>query len=172
MSKSEGKTSNIYPTAPPETVMGNDNFQRGPPPPSYDEALRMSTAPASTYQPAQYYQPQQQPYQFPSQQAMTYAPPTASGPSSSYGYVNPYPAHMQQHQNYYNATPPPTTNVVGRMSPSHNVLEFHKRAEIRTTATGAITVPPPPPGCAPTPAQLAAMSGQPVMIKKKKNSFF
>uniref|UniRef100_A0A1I8MKJ4 DAZ-associated protein 2 n=1 Tax=Musca domestica TaxID=7370 RepID=A0A1I8MKJ4_MUSDO len=167
MSKSDGKSGNIYPTASTETGFVNDNFQRGPPPPSYEEALRMSTAPSTYAQSQCYQQPTQQPYQFPTQQTMTYAP--SAGPSSSYGYVNPYPAHIQQHQNYYNTG---AIANVSHMSPSHNVLEFHKRAELRTTANGAITVPPPPPGCAPTPAQLAAMSAQPVMIKKKKNSFF
>ncbi|XP_073827467.1 uncharacterized protein [Musca autumnalis] len=154
MSKSDGKSTNLYPTAPPETLVDNDpTYQRGPPPPSYEEALKMSS-----HSQAQYYQQPPTHQQFPIYQ------PNA-------GYVNPYPAHIQQHQNYYNTAAPPPTHV-NQMSPSHNVLHFDKRAEIRTTANGAVTVPPPPPGIAPTPAQLAAMSGQPVMIKKKKNSFF
>uniref|UniRef100_A0A1I8PKD0 DAZ-associated protein 2 n=1 Tax=Stomoxys calcitrans TaxID=35570 RepID=A0A1I8PKD0_STOCA len=172
MANSGGGKPPLYPTAPP---LGNDvaeEFHRGAPPPSYEESLKMSAATPAQRFPAPYYQQPtaapQQPYQyqFPTQQPMSYAsplPPTAAHG----GYVNPYPVHMQQHQMYYNAAA--SSNA---MQQSSNVLEFHKRADIRTNAKGAIHVPPPPPGCAPTPGQLAAMTGQQVMVKQKKKSFF
>ncbi|XP_052853573.1 DAZ-associated protein 2 [Drosophila gunungcola] len=52
------------------------------------------------------------------------------------------------------------------------VLHLDSRAEVRTNATGNVVIPPPPPGCLPTPAQWAAMQGQPVVLKQKKRSFF
>ena len=115
------------------------------------------------YQQQQAFQPL--PHQMPTQTM----PFHAAGASTSYGYANPYQAHIQQQQSYLNMTPP--------VAPVHhksaeNVLYIAKGAKVRTTATGAISIPPPPPGCAPTPGQLAAMSGQPVMIKKQKKSFF
>lgn len=69
-------------------------------------------------------------------------------------------------------------------------VEFDSGARFKGKGAGSISVPPPPPGYLPTPAQLAAMQGQPVsnlkilksgeiillafqvMLKKKKNSFF
>lgn len=36
---------------------------------------------------------------------------------------------------------------------------------------GSGTIPPPPPGIAPNPAQMAAMQGQQVVMTKKKNNF-
>lgn len=93
----------------------------------------------------------------------------SNGPSTSFGYANPYQAHVQQQQNCLNMTP---SIAAVQSTSTENVLHLAKGAKVRTTATGAISIPPPPPGCAPTPGQLAAMSGQPVMIKKKKKSFF
>ncbi|EDW25331.1 GL26489 [Drosophila persimilis] len=52
------------------------------------------------------------------------------------------------------------------------VLQLDSRAEVRTTPSGSVVIPPPPPGCLPTPAQWAAMQGQPVVLKQKKRSFF
>lgn len=124
-------------------------------------------SPAPSFQQTPYYQQPQPPYQFPPhQQHMAYGPAPTYGPTptSSYGYVNPYPIHMQQQQTYYNAS--------SQVAQSQNVLHFDKRAQIRTTKGGAISVPPPPPGIAPSPAQLAAMSGQQVLIKQKKPTFF
>lgn len=113
-------------------------------------------------------QPQnQQPKQFPLQSQL---PMNNSGaaPATLCGYTNPYQAHVLQQQIYYNTA----SAVPQQMAPAHNVLQFDKRAKIITTASGAISVPPPPPGCAPTPGQMAAMTGQPVMVKKDKKRFF
>ncbi|SPP81945.1 DAZ-associated protein 2 [Drosophila guanche] len=53
-----------------------------------------------------------------------------------------------------------------------HVLQLDSRAEVRTTPSGSVVIPPPPPGCLPTPAQWAAMQGQAVVLKQKKRSFF
>ncbi|KAH8409913.1 hypothetical protein KR009_000852 [Drosophila setifemur] len=52
------------------------------------------------------------------------------------------------------------------------VLQIDSRAEVRRTPAGSVVIPPPPPGCLPTPAQWAAMQGQPVVLKQRKRSFF
>lgn len=122
----------------------------------------------NTAAPHQYAYPSPTYYQ---QQQSYFGPYTAPTPShASYGYANPYQTHIQQQQNFYNSVP--TMPPVGNAKTAENVLYLAKGAKVRTTASGAISIPPPPPGCAPTPAQLAAMSGQPVMIKKQKKSFF
>lgn len=141
-------------------------MQRGPPPPTYDECMKANNAagPTTPSQPHQYTYTTPTPYQ--QQQVFQPPPPLAQ---QTYGYANPYQTHMQQQQIFYNTATPSTVNTT---STPGNVLYLAKGAKVRTTATGGISIPPPPPGCAATPAQLAAMSGQQVMIKKQKKSFF
>ncbi|XP_065355842.1 protein shank [Calliphora vicina] len=159
MSKNSDKPR-LYPSTAPSAP---DDFQRGPPPPSYEECLKMNGAAGTA--PHQYTYSNPTPYQ----QQQAFLPPP--GPSSSYGYANPYQTHIQQQQIFYNtANPSPQSGMP--QTTAENVLYLAKGAKVRTTATGAISIPPPPPGCAPTPGQMAAMSGQPVMIKKEKKSFF
>ncbi|XP_037821614.1 LOW QUALITY PROTEIN: uncharacterized protein LOC119610464 [Lucilia sericata] len=154
----------LYPSVAPSAP---DEFeQRGPPPPSYEESLKMNGGAGSTSHQYMYSNPTAY------QQQQAFLPPAAyptPGPSSC-GYANPYQRHIQQQQSFYNSinVTPQSTIPNG----ANNVLYLAKGAKVRTTATGAISIPPPPPGCAPTPGQLAAMSGQPVMIKKEKKSFF
>ncbi|KNC31200.1 hypothetical protein FF38_14295 [Lucilia cuprina] len=142
-----------------------DEFeQRGPPPPSYEECLKMNGGAGSTSHQYMYSNPTAY------QQQQAFLPPAAYPAPSSYGYANPYQTHIQQQQSFYNSVNAASQSAVNKGA--ENVLYLAKGAKIRTTATGAISIPPPPPGCAPTPGQLAAMSGQPVMIKKEKKSFF
>ncbi|XP_075153709.1 uncharacterized protein LOC142227189 [Haematobia irritans] len=173
----QGEKPHLYPTAPPLVGDMTTDFHRGAPPPSYEESLKMSANTRHNNQPPHYQQPQptHQSYQYPAmpthhQQPLTYGPPPV--PVYSGGYVNPYPVHMQQHQMYYSNTGASSSSRKPQNPIANNVLEFDKRAEIKTNAQGAILVPPPPPGCVPTPAQLAAMSGQQVVVKHKKKSFF
>ncbi|GAB0099883.1 hypothetical protein DMENIID0001_157750 [Sergentomyia squamirostris] len=49
---------------------------------------------------------------------------------------------------------------------------FDPGARFSAQGGGSFSVPPPPPGYAPTAAQLAAMQGQPVQVQKPKNNFF
>lgn len=174
MAYNAGKTQ-LLPSQPNEPPTTFDDFQRGPPPPSYEECLNMPSAGVVPHQQYQNYNmtthqqlPQAPPlYQIP-QYSQNYNMSEPSGTAN--GYANPYQTHMHQQQIYYNTSAVASPQFL-RNSPE-NVLLFAKEAKIRKTATGAISVPPPPPGCAPTSAQLKAMCGQPVIVKKQKKSFF
>lgn len=85
-----------------------------------------------------------------------------------YGMTHHQQLPAMHHGNGYGLAGPSTS---AGAAASH-VLNVDARAEIRTTASGAVVIPPPPPGCLPTPAQLAAMQGQPVVVQQKKRSFF
>lgn len=85
-----------------------------------------------------------------------------------YGMTHHQQLPVMHHGNGYGLAGPSTS---AGAAASH-VLNVDARAEIRTTASGAVVIPPPPPGCLPTPAQLAAMQGQPVVVQQKKRSFF
>ncbi|KAL9928199.1 uncharacterized protein ACN427_004652 [Glossina fuscipes fuscipes] len=152
----------VYPSAPPALFSSNDFSQRAPPP-SYEESLKMSTP--LTNLPSPYYAGQGVPL----------------APGTSYGYVNPYQVHVQQQQRHYNpmstsfqsaCTQPTQPSPSNAQDKNRNVLLLAKGAKLRTAPNGAISIPPPPPGCTPSAAQLAAMKGQPVLVKKQKGSFF
>ncbi|XP_017470988.1 PREDICTED: uncharacterized protein LOC108362491 [Rhagoletis zephyria] len=139
-------------------------FNHRPPPPSYEESQRMYVAAAAnrvapnhmpnSYMPTYNYNAQQHQMQTPNYSAHYAAPP---------------PQYYQHH--YVTATAPATFNTTQAVKEPH-VLSLAAGAKIRTTATGAVSIPPPPPGYAPTAAQYAAMQGQPVVLKKTKRSFF
>ncbi|XP_037711256.1 DAZ-associated protein 2 [Drosophila subpulchrella] len=78
------------------------------------------------------------------------------------------PNYGMHHGNGYGFAGPSTSAGAA----AAQVLHLDSRAEVRTNATGNVVIPPPPPGCLPTPAQWAAMQGQPVVLKQKKRSFF
>ncbi|EDW77622.1 uncharacterized protein Dwil_GK24599 [Drosophila willistoni] len=140
-----------------------DNSMRAPPP-TYEESQRNGGA----------FNHQQAPAPHPAA--------TANNPNQYYGmiYHNPQvPVHVQMQGGYNSPTVMHHGVGYGLAGPSTSagaaasrVLQLDPRAEIRTTSTGAVSVPPPPPGCLPTPAQLAAMQGQPVTVKQNKRSFF
>ncbi|XP_011198985.2 uncharacterized protein LOC105223076 [Bactrocera dorsalis] len=132
------------------------NFNNRPPPPSYEESQRMYAF-ASNHG---------APNQFPTPFMQTSNYNATSNYMQSYTSSAPPPQYYQHH--YVTATAPPTFNNVKEP----HVLSLAPGAKIRTTATGAVSIPPPPPGCAPTAAQYAAMQGQPVLLKKTKRSFF
>ncbi|XP_030383358.1 DAZ-associated protein 2 [Scaptodrosophila lebanonensis] len=144
------------------------------PPPTYEESQRVSYPTLSTPQasvthsnftPAQVFQPPMGPgqvYQLTTTPAQFYQPPM--GDNRYYGMTHHQQLPAQVQRQPHNAIP---TGA----SASH-VLTLDARAEMRTTANGAVVIPPPPPGCLPTPAQLAAMQGEPVVLKQKKRSFF
>uniref|UniRef100_A0A0K8UW77 DAZ-associated protein 2 n=1 Tax=Bactrocera latifrons TaxID=174628 RepID=A0A0K8UW77_BACLA len=127
------------------------NFNNRPPPPSYEESQRMYASASN---------------QFPTPFMQTSNYNATSNYMQSYTTSAPPPQYYQHH--YVTATAPPTFNSVKEP----HVLSLAPGAKIRTTAAGAVSIPPPPPGCAPTAAQYAAMQGQPVVLKKTKRSFF
>ncbi|XP_037959589.1 DAZ-associated protein 2 isoform X2 [Teleopsis dalmanni] len=150
MSEKHKKQIPMNPTAPPNNDMFvASEFSQRAPPPTYEQSQKMSAAVA----PQQLYGAMQA--------------PTSHLPPYGTGYVNPYQTHMQQHQHYYHQPMP-----MSHETAETKVITLAKGAEVRHTVTGAISIPPPPPGYAATPAQLAAMNGQPVVVKKKKNTFF
>ncbi|KAM7351956.1 uncharacterized protein ACRADG_004650 [Cochliomyia hominivorax] len=156
-------SKNTFQMSIPSAPTVPQEFERGPPPPSYEECLKMNGAVGTANQ-HQYIYSNPTPYQ--QQQAFVPPPPV----NQSYGYSNPYQTHIQQQQSFYNMSLPQITSTSN--SSAVNTLYLAKGAKVRTTATGAISIPPPPPGCVPTPAQMAAMSGQQVVVKKQKKSFF
>ncbi|XP_017063314.1 DAZ-associated protein 2 [Drosophila eugracilis] len=82
--------------------------------------------------------------------------------------INGQPNYGMHHGNGYGLAGPSTSAGAA----AAQVLHLDSRAEVRTNAAGNVVIPPPPPGCMPTPAQWAAMQGQPVVLKQKKRSFF
>lgn len=50
--------------------------------------------------------------------------------------------------------------------------QFDESARFKGKGGGSLSIPPPAPGYAATPAQIAAMQGRQVMTEKKKNDFF
>lgn len=132
------------------------NCNNRPPPPSYEESQRMYTSATNHGAPNQFSTPYMQSYNY----------NATSNYMQSYNAAAPPPQYYQHH--YVTATAPPTFNNVKEP----HVLSLAPGAKIRTTGAGAVSIPPPPPGCAPTAAQYAAMQGQPVVLKKTKRSFF
>jgi len=66
----------------------------------------------------------------------------------------------------------PQQQLPQTLNKSVHVLQYAAGTRFSGKGGGSVSVPPPPPGVAPTPAQLAALQGQPVILQKKKNSFF
>ncbi|XP_067624556.1 DAZ-associated protein 2 isoform X2 [Eurosta solidaginis] len=156
------------PTAPSANVdTGGSSYVHRPPPPSYEESQRMYGSTAinnraatanhlhNSYMPTHSYSTPPQSQQMPMR---NYTIPSYTPP----------PQYYQQH--YVTATAPATFNNT-RLTKETHVLSLAPGAKIRTP-TGAVSIPPPPPGYAPTAAQYAAMQGQPVVLKKTKRSFF
>ncbi|CAD7000358.1 extensin [Ceratitis capitata] len=165
MSNNKEIASSSLPTAPEsinEVASGGYNYR--PPPPSYEESQRMYTSSAANVAPKQMssnsympsYATNNSPHQIPT---TNYIQNYAASPP-------PPPQYYQHH--YVSATCPPTFSVPNEP----HVLSLAPGAKIRTTSAGAVSIPPPPPGCAPTAAQYALMQGQPVLVKKTKRSFF
>ncbi|XP_017855093.2 uncharacterized protein LOC108608287 [Drosophila busckii] len=89
-------------------------------------------------------------------------------PSNQYYGMTHHQQLPAQNPGYNYGLVGPSTSVAA----APPVLSMHARAELRTTATGAVSIPPPPPGYLPTAAQLAVMQGKPVVVQQKKRSFF
>ncbi|XP_036328391.1 DAZ-associated protein 2 [Rhagoletis pomonella] len=138
-------------------------FNHRPPPPSYEESQRMYVAAANRVAPNHMPNSYMPTYNYNAQQHQMQTP------NYSAHYAAPPPQYYQHH--YVTATAPATFNTTQAVKEPH-VLSLAAGAKIRTTATGAVSIPPPPPGYAPTAAQYAAMQGQPVVLKKTKRSFF
>ncbi|XP_022221991.1 DAZ-associated protein 2 [Drosophila obscura] len=130
-----------------------DSVAMRAPPPTYEESQRNSGGHQPSY-------------------------PAAPGQNQYYGMIS----HNQQAPGPFNTQPGmPVHNGTGyglagpstsAGAASAHVLQLDSRAEVRTTPSGSVVIPPPPPGCLPTPAQWAAMQGQAVVLKQKKRSFF
>lgn len=157
------------------------NLYHRPPPPTYEESQRWN--------------PQQQPM-FPIQQGGHFYTPMNGNPPPYTGVQHPmhYAQQQQQHQLAgfaanqpqfgYNYTPQPHQQMPAgaQMMPQQQIsngmasMNINQYPTVTFDAgarfTGQVNIPPPPPGCAPTPEQMAALQGQPVILKKKKNSFF
>ena len=71
-------------------------------------------------------------------------------------------AQQYMNQNY------PGQQAYSPQAPVHATFD----AGARFSATSPPSIPPPPPGVAPTPAQLAAMQGQQVVISQNKEGFW
>ncbi|XP_055844500.1 DAZ-associated protein 2-like [Episyrphus balteatus] len=183
-----------YPQLPSAPNGGQQQFQldpslyHRPPPPTYEESQRWNPQPmyapqqgggnfypsmsgnpppyAGIQQPSLQYAQQQQHHQH--QHALSgFAP---NHPQYAFNYT----PQQQQQQMPAGAQMSPQQQISNRMA-SVNINQYPTvtfDGGARFTGQGAISIPPPPPGCAPTPEQLAALQGQPVILKKKKNSFF
>jgi len=154
-------TASTMPTAPPATerVFNRNIVQGRTPPPSYEETMRMQFTNPRVPCPSP--GPQYYAANFSGPFGVTYAP------------VYGIPPQYQQ-------VPVPTTissrvqdrvPSVPSVSTAKPVLTLARGATVQTV-NGAISIPPPPPGVAPTPAQLAAMNGEPVLVKQQKRGFF
>ena len=88
------------------------------------------------------------------------------------GPLSPYP-HGGHPQGFPQQPPaPPQPGYYpGQVAPVAPVTAVFDSGA-RFNKNGPITVPPPPPGYMPTPAQAAAMNGQSVHVQKEKNGFF
>lgn len=146
-------------------------------PPSYNSVM---TSMAPTYQP---YPPGIVPQPFygnaswsvnPSPQAQFAPPPPPY--AATPGSVTAIPAQTVHHQPMYQyqiaAAPPPNQPAQLYQTPVYPVQGAMFDAGARFGKSGGQpTIPPPPPGLAPTGAQLASMQGQQVVLAKKKSSF-
>lgn len=160
------------PSAPMEFSNYGFPGNRGPPP-SYEESQK------NIY-------PQHPPPAYPQgsqfggyPSAPSYAPGPSAGGAPYMPYYNQaqgFPVNNAHMHNFQQTTQQRQFGVVySNMQPQNSgqpSVEFDSGARFKGKGAGSISVPPPPPGYLPTPAQLAAMQGQPVMLKKKKNSFF
>ncbi|XP_059620245.1 DAZ-associated protein 2-like [Phlebotomus argentipes] len=122
------------------------------PPPSYDHVMQQNMpvypAPQGAFASVPPGMPAYAPQQVP---GAIYQPPFAAPPT-----FQPVPAG-----------PPPGIPAFAQQP---QVALFDPGA--RFGAQGSFSVPPPPPGYAPSAAQMAAMQGQPVQVQKPKNNFF
>ncbi|XP_055912864.1 DAZ-associated protein 2 [Eupeodes corollae] len=177
----ENKNDNYpqLPTAP----NGQQQFQlepspyHRPPPPTYEESQRWNPQPMYAQQGGNFYPSMsgnpppyagiQQPMQYGQQQQHGVSCFAPNQPQYAFNYNT-------QQQMPTGAQMSPQQQISNRMA-SVNINQYPTvtfDAGARFTGQGQISIPPPPPGCAPTPEQLAALQGQPVILKKKKNSFF
>lgn len=144
----------LYPTIPPANAppgpypgMPMQGYQQGPPPPPYGNyGYPMNIVPGG--------QPQHQ------------GPPPSYYPPMPTGQPGMPPMNYGQYPQMNPNMPP--QNMPG--SYAHSGL-FDSGARFGP-GSGQAIIPPPPPGYAPNPAQIAAMQGQPVIMDKKKNNFF
>lgn len=93
------------------------------------------------------------------------------GPPPSYYQNMAHPGQMPMAYPVYPGQMHPMTGgvpVQGGYMPNGN---FEAGARFGPGG-GQPVIPPPPPGYAPNPVQIAAMQGQPVVMDKKKNNFF
>ena len=78
--------------------------------------------------------------------------------------------YAQQYMSQYNNAYPGQPQYQPQYQPQPVVLgQFDAGA--RFSAQAPASVPPPPPGVMPTPAQMAAMSGQQVVMGQKEGGF-
>ncbi|XP_053958760.1 uncharacterized protein LOC128863564 [Anastrepha ludens] len=154
---------NTMATAGAPSAPAASGYNHRPPPPSYEESQRMYGSAANRVAPNSLPNSYMQPYNY------NATPQQAQTSMYAQNYAPPPPQYYQHH--YVTATAPITFNNVQTRNESH-ILSLAPGAKVRTTPTGAVSIPPPPPGCAPTAAQYAAMQGQPVVLKKTKRSFF
>lgn len=178
------------PSAPPRDYDYSPEDYTALAPPSYEESQRMCNGFPQMHTQLQHqqfpaYRPHIQPGPMPNILHSTSVPHTqymqlACGAPQGYvgsqGYpdIQSYPvAQVYPISQGYHA-PQDYLSSQNRVKGSSNpkVLTFAKGAEILTTHTGAVSIPPPPPGSVPTSAQYAAMQGEQVLVKKKKRSFF
>lgn len=118
-------------------------------------------ASGSTYPSTSTYAPL--PAQYPNGYPLQYAPYPTAPPNqySAYSaYPGAYPAHIPSASNY------PTNSNPVYVIPN----AFDSGAQFDNNCP--ITVPPPPPGCAPNVAQMALMNGNSVVLNKKKSNWF
>ena len=76
--------------------------------------------------------------------------------------------YMTQYNNAYPGQPQPQYQPPYQPQP---VVQGQFDAGARFSAQAPASIPPPPPGVMPTPAQMAAMSGQQVIMGQKEGGF-
>ena len=127
----------------PSSAPPPQQHQYGAPPPGYND--RAGAVPPDQYQPP---------------------PPYSSTPHNSLVTGTSQPQVQQYNQQYmsqYHGQYPATNT-----GPVHAQFD----AGARFSAVAPPSIPPPPPGVAPNPAQLAAMKGQHVVMSQKEGGFF
>uniref|UniRef100_A0A1L8DBY1 DAZ-associated protein 2 n=1 Tax=Nyssomyia neivai TaxID=330878 RepID=A0A1L8DBY1_9DIPT len=95
----------------------------------------------------------------------------AYAPQQVPGAIYPTPFAAPPTFQAVQAGPPPGIPAYAQQTMPQVAL-FDPGARYGGQGGSAYSVPPPPPGYAPSAAQLAAMQGQPVQVQKPKNNFF
>lgn len=155
MSEKHNLPGPAYPNVPASPPYPQQQMQYPQPPQGYPPAPPGAPPPYSAAPPPGYHNYPQQPF------VPGYAVPQAPQP----GMGMP----MQPGQ-YYGPAPPP--HMYSNPASTTVVVQGMYDAGARFDGMAQPNIPPPPPGCAPNVAQMAAMQGHQVQGTQKKSNFF